>query len=102
MLENDKQLPIRREVRKQGPLRRFHRKSAISSFTFVPSITGGAAANRIAISGLLLVAGVALAGDPQLVEPEPKPLTAFVNVNVVAMETEAVLPNQTVVVREGR
>src|SRR5258708_2232774 len=102
ILENEKQLPVRREVRKKGPLRRFHRKSAISSFTFVPAITGVATAKQIVISGLLLLAGVAMAGDPQLVGPEPKSLTAFVHVNVVPMDTETVLPNQTVVVRQGR
>ena len=57
---------------------------------------------QIIITGLLLLARVVLAGDPHLVGPEPKSVTAFVNVNVVPMDTEIVLPNQTVIVRKGR
>jgi hypothetical protein len=68
------------------------------------------------LTGLLLVAGLALLyltntgvlsfDEPYIYElsnelPAANPLVAFVNVNVVPMDSERVLEDQTVIVRWG-
>lgn len=50
---------------------------------------------------VLVAYGSALAGNEQLTPQKPQPV-AFTNVNVIPMDRERVLKNQTVVVRDGR
>jgi imidazolonepropionase-like amidohydrolase len=48
------------------------------------------------------IAGLTLAQSGKVLSATNAPITAFVNVNVVPMERERVIENQTVIVRNGR
>ncbi|MCI0491191.1 MAG: amidohydrolase family protein [Blastocatellia bacterium] len=54
------------------------------------------------VIALVLMAPVALPGATEQMARDGNPVVAFVNVNVIPMDRERVLKNQTVVVRDGR
>src|SRR5436190_23991092 len=57
---------------------------------------------KLKITFLILLSAFLTLGLPIAKAQKPSSITAFVNVNVIPMDRERVLTNQTVIVRDGK